>query len=249
MPAVVNDYIQNKDMLNCKRIQNSLLQTFRNDFGKYAKLSEYKYLQKAFDTAPRLVGSRIKYSNIDPESKSTDLKKALNLLMLAGIIKPIYATTASGVPPGAQKKELKFKINFLDVGLMQNACGLEAEMVISKDLMQINSGAVAEQLIGQELIAYQDRYINNQLFFWARDKKNSLAEVDYVINVGGAIFPVEVKAGKTGTLRSLKLFLEEKKSAFGIRFSQDKISYYDNILTLPLYMAEQLSRLVSEIIK
>ncbi len=79
--------------------------------------------------------------------------------MLAGIIKPIYATAASGFPLGAQIKESKFKINFLDIGLMQNACGLEAEMVIAKDLMQINSGAVAEQLIGQELIAYQERYI------------------------------------------------------------------------------------------
>ncbi|MEW6089228.1 MAG: AAA family ATPase [bacterium] len=249
MPAVVKDYIENKDLLNCQRIQNSLLQTYRNDFGKYAKLSENKYLQKIFDTAPRLVGSRIKYSNIDPESRSADLKKALNLLILAGIIKPVYATSASGILLGAQIKESKFKINFLDVGLMQNVSGLQAELAVAKDLMQINSGAVAEQFIGQELTAYLDRYINYQLFFWARDKKRSLAEVDYVINIGSTILPVEVKAGKTGTLRSLKVFLEEKKSPFGVRFSQDQPSYYDKVLTLPLYMAEQLPRLANFLLK
>lgn len=248
MPAVVKNYIENKDLLNCQRIQNSLLQTYRNDFGKYAKLSEYKYLQKVFDISPRLVGNRIKYSNIDPDSKSVDLKKALNLLILAGIIKQVYATSASGVPLGAQVNELKFKINFLDVGLMQNACGLEADLVMAKDLMQINSGAVTEQFIGQELRAYLDRYISYQLFFWARDKKSSSAEVDYIINIGSTILPVEVKSGKTGTLRSLKLFMEDKKSPIGIRFSQDKLSYYDNILTIPLYMVEQLSRLTKEIL-
>ncbi|MFH1288184.1 MAG: AAA family ATPase, partial [bacterium] len=249
MPAVIRDYIKNKDLLSCQRIQNSLFQTYRNDFGKYAKLSEYRHLQKVFDAAPRFVGNRIKYSNIDPESKSQDLKRALNLLILAGIIKSIYATSASGVPLGSQIKESKFKINFLDVGLMQNACGLQTELAMEKDLMQINSGAAAEQFIGQELTAYQDRYVNYQLFFWARDKKSSSAEVDYVINIGSTILPVEVKAGKTGTLRSLKLFMEEKKSSLGVRFSQDKLSYYDNILTIPLYMVEQLPRLVGAVIK
>ena len=91
--------------MNCSRIQNSLLQTYRSDFGKYAKKSEHKHLQKVFDMAPKLVGSRIKYSNIDPESRSRDIKNALNLLVLSGIIKPVYASAASGVPLGAQTNE------------------------------------------------------------------------------------------------------------------------------------------------
>jgi len=83
-------------------------------------------------------------------------------------------------------------------------------------------------------------------FFWARDKKNSSAEVDFVTAVDFRVFPLEVKAGKTGTLKSLKLFIKEKKSLFGVRFSQEKLSLYDNVLTLPLYMAEQMKRLVLE---
>lgn len=246
MPAVVKEYLENRNFMNCQHIQNSLLQTYRSDFGKYAKSSEHKYLQKVFAETPRLVGSRVKYANIDPDSKSRDIKQALNLLKLAGIICPIYATAASGLPLGAQTNETKFNLNFLDVGLMQNLCGLQTELALTKDFIQINSGAVAEQLIGQELRAYADSYLEPSLFFWARDKKSSSAEVDYVVAIDSLILPVEVKAGKTGTLKSLKLFMEEKKSLFGIRFSQEKLSWYDRVLTLPLYMAEQMKRLVLE---
>ncbi|MDP3041936.1 MAG: AAA family ATPase [Candidatus Omnitrophota bacterium] len=246
MPAVVKEYLESRNFLICQRIQNSLLQTYRNDFGKYAKSSEHKYLQKVLDEAPRLVGDRIKYSNIDADSKSRDIKQALNLLKLTGIIYPVYATSASGLPLEAQVNEMKFKLNFLDVGLMQNACGLQAELTFKNDFIQINSGAVIEQFIGQELRAQTDSYLKRGLFFWARDKKNSSAEVDYVVAVDSLILPVEVKAGKTGTLRSLKLFIEEKKSLFGVRFSQEKLSLHDKVLTLPLYMAEQMKRLVRE---
>ena len=246
MPAVVKEYLDNRNFLNCQRIQNSLLQAYRNDFGKYAKSSELKYLQKVLDEAPRLVGNHIKYSNVDPHSKSRDIKQALNLLKLAGIVCPIYATAASGLPLGAQANEMKFKLNFLDVGLMQNACGLQAELTLTNNFFLINAGAVTEQLIGQELRAYFDSYLKCGLFFWARDKKSSSAEVDYVVAVDSLILPVEVKAGKTGTLKSLKLFIEEKKSLFGVRFSQEKLSLHDKVLTLPLYMAEQMKRLARE---
>ena len=248
MPAVLKEYLSSKDLLNCQRIQTGLLQTYRSDFGKYAKISQHKNLQKVFDTAPRLVGQRIKYSNIDSDTRSRDLKNALNLLILAGIIKPIYLTKASGLPLGAQINEQKFKLNFLDTGLMQNSCGLQGQLSVEKDLMQINAGSVAEQFVGQELAAFSDKHQQYSLYFWAREKKNSMAEVDYVINIGSNIFPVEVKSGKGGRLKSLRMFIEEKKSKLGIRFSQDKLSYYDKVLSIPLYMVEQLPRLTKSIL-
>ncbi|MBI5196580.1 MAG: ATP-binding protein [Nitrospirae bacterium] len=249
MPAVLKEYLPGKDLMNCQRIQTGLLQTYRSDFGKYAKISQHINLQKLFDTAPRLVGQRIKYSNIDPNTRSRDLKNALNLLTLAGIIKPIYLTKASGLPLGAQINEQKFKLNFLDTGLMQNSCGLQGQLSVEKNLMQINAGSVAEQFVGQELTAYSDKHQQSSLYFWAREKKNSMAEVDYVINIGSNIFPVEVKSGKEGRLKSLRMFLEEKKSKLGIRFSQDKLSYHDKILSIPLYMIEQLPRFIKSILR
>lgn len=244
MPAVIKDYVYNKDLMSCQNLQKGLLQTYRMDFGKYARTAQHKYLQKVFDSTPRLVGQRIKYSYIDTDVKSRDLKNALELLALAGVIKPVYMSYASGLPLSAEINEKKFKLNFVDIGLMQNACGLQSDIGMTQDFMQVNSGAVAEQFVGQELRAYSDSHQESRLFFWARDKRNSSAEVDYIINAGSDIFPLEVKAGKTGTLKSLRLFLREKKAKFGIRISQDKLSYIDNILSVPLYMIEQIPRII-----
>lgn len=247
MPAVLKEYLTSNDMMNCQRIQTAILQTYRSDFGKYAKISQHKYLQKVFDTTPRLIGQRIKFSNIDPDTRSRDLKNALNVLALAGIVRLIYLTKASGLPFGSQIDEQKLKLSFLDIGLMQNLCGLQGQLSVEEDFMQINAGAVAEQFVGQELVAYSDKHQQGNLYFWAREKKSSLAEVDYIVNIGSDISPVEVKSGKEGKLKSLRMFIEEKKSKFGIRFSQDKLSYYGKILSIPLYMVEQMSRLAKSI--
>ena len=244
MPAVVKQFLESRNMADCQRAQQALMLSWRNDLGKYARTSGLKYLQTALAEAPRLVGARIKYSNIDPLARSRDIKQALNLLKLAGIVCPVYATAAAGSPLGAQVDEMKFKLNFLDVGLMQNACGLQSEIALKKDFLQINAGAVAEQFIGQELRAYADVHADPGLFFWARDKKNSSAEVDYIVAAGTMLLPVEVKAGKTGALKSLRIFMEEKKSLLGVRFWQDKLSLHDKILSLPLYMVASLPRMV-----
>lgn len=247
MPAVLNEYNSTKDILNCQRIQSALLQTFRSDFAKYAETSYHKYLEKVFEASPRIVGNIVKYVNIDSNAKSRDLKNAVDLLSLAGIIKLIRLSKVSGIPLGAQIDEKKFKLNFLDVGLVQNACDLKSDIAIAKDILQINSGAIAEQFVGQELRAYNDKFQPANLYFWTREKKSSSAEVDYVVNIGSSIIPMEVKSGKTGRLKSLRLFMEEKNTKFGIRISQEPLSFYDNILSVPLYMIEQIPRLVQNI--
>ncbi|OHB77968.1 MAG: hypothetical protein A2Z34_10665 [Planctomycetes bacterium RBG_16_59_8] len=243
LPAALDAYLSGNDLTACRRIQTGLLQTYRSDFGKYAQISQRQYLEKVFDAAPRLAGQRIKYSTIDPETRSRDLKNALDLLALAGVVKPIYATKASGLPLGAQIDERKFKLNFLDVGLMQNSLGLQGQLCVEENILRINVGAVAEQFIGQELTAYADRNQRSGLFFWAREKRGSSAEVDYVVTVGTNILPVEVKSGKEGRLKSLRAFMTEKGAKMGIRFSQEKLSHHDNILSIPLYMVEQMPRL------
>lgn len=248
MPAVVREYIENRDLLKCQHLQTALLQTYRSDFGKYARFSQHKYLYKVFDSAPRLVGQRVKYTHIDSETKSRDVKNAIELLTLAGVIIPIYASKVVGIPLGARINEKKFKLNFLDIGLMQNACGLQALTSIQQDFMQINLGAVAEQLVGQELRAYSDVYRQRQLFFWARDKRGSSAEVDYIIETDSGIVPIEVKAGKGGTLKSLQMFLNEKRLPLGIRISADKLYYHNKILSLPLYMIKQIPNIIKKVV-
>ncbi len=131
---------------------------------------------------------------------------------------------------------------------MQRSMGLDSCILLEKDIVTINAGSVAEQFVGQELISIGEPYEEKKLFFWARDKKGSSAEVDYLVNIGPMVVPVEVKAGKTGTLKSMKSFLNEHPdSRFGIRFSMHEFSFHENVLSIPLYLIEQYERLANEI--
>lgn len=244
MPAVVKAYIETQDLYQCQMLQTSLLNTYRNDFGKYANKIEHKYLQHIFEKIPGFVAEQIKYSKIDADMRSREIKTALKMLEDASLIYPIYATTASGIPLISLINEKKFKLLFLDVGLMMRSSQLETELLFKEDLLLVHRGKLAEQFVGQELLASFSATEKAQIFFWAREKSSSIAEVDFITNVYSQIVPIEVKAGTTGTLKSLQLFMNEKQTPLGVRISQLPFSSDGKILSLPFYMVNELSRLV-----
>ncbi len=246
MPAVTDLFLKHNSYLECQRLQEILTQTYRNDFGKYATKTQYKHLQKCFERAPHLIGQHFKFVSVDRESRSRDIKIALEQLCWAGLINRIYATSASGIPLMAQMNENKFKLLYLDIGLLQGIHQYDNELILNQDILQINAGELAEQFVGQELLAYGKSYENKQLFYWNREAKSSLAEVDFVITINSEIVPIEVKAGTTGRLKSLREFMKEKKSTLGIRVSQNPLSLCDNILSVPFYLLKQLPRLYKD---
>ena len=136
---------------------------------------------------------------------------------------------------------------FFDIGLVKRACNLDLQILFNQDLILINDGALAEQFVGQELLASMGKEEPNSLFFWTRETKSSSAEVDYLVSVDSNIVPIEVKAGAIGSLRSLKLFMSEKKIPFGVRISALPFSSNAQVLTLPFYLVEQLPKLVREL--
>lgn len=248
MPAVVAAFLRTQSFLKSKEMQAIILQTYQNDFGKYAKKSEHEYLQLLFEKCPNLIGQQFKYSKIDPEINARELKKALRLLLKAGILHQIHATSAAEIPLKFHKHDQKFKTFFLDIGLIQQVNQIDPEKIWKEDLTQINAGMMAEQFVGQELLTLGEFYEEPELFFWEREKQGSTAEVDYVITVHSHIIPIEVKAGKSTRLRSLKIFMKEKNSPLGIRISQNPLSFEDQILSVPFYMIDQIPRLVKEIL-
>ena len=116
----------------------------------------------------------------------------------------------------------------------------------------MNEGALAEQFIGQELLTIEKPYIDSKVYYWIREKKNANAEIDYLFQQNNIIFPIEVKTGKTGSLKSLHIYLSEKNLKTGIRFNLDKPNFRQlstkvrignstenlnyNLISLPLYM-------------
>ncbi len=246
MPAVISAYLQTKSLNVTQNVQTDILTTYRKDFGKYSKKTKHNYLNLLFEKAPGLVGEWFKYSKIEQDANSRDIKVALKQLCQAGLLYQVHHTSASGLPLITTQHEKKFKVLFLDVGLVKRACYLDTALLFQEDIMLINQGMLTEQFVGQELLAYSDCRDTGNLFFWIREKKNSSAQVDFVISVDSNIIPVEVKSGAGGKLKSLKIFMEEKKSAIGVRISSASLELEDKILSVPFYMIAEIPRLVRE---
>lgn len=246
MPAVVSEYLESKSFFQCQEIQTAILTTFRKDFGKYAQRTPHEHLQTIFTKAPGLIGKWLKYSTLDPDVSSTTLKNALKKLCDAGIIMLVCTTSGAGLPLISHMNEKKCKFLFLDIGLVKRACNLDLDLLFKEDLILINDGVLAEQFVGQELLAYMGKEEINTLFSWVREERSSSAEIDYLIAIDSQIVPIEVKARAIGSLRSLKIFLSEKKISLGVRISEAPLSLYENILSIPFYLIEEFPRLVKE---
>lgn len=244
MPAVVREYAASASMTLCARIQAGIAQTYRDDFGKYATRAGIAMLQKVFAAVPKMVGRKFKYSSIDDTIHSRELKGALELLEKAGVVYRVKQTSGSGLPLEAGASDRNFKVVFLDVGLMQNLCGLSGELLVASDILAVHAGAVAEQFAGQELQALADPYLRTGLYYWAREARTSNAEVDYLVPAGSRILPLEVKAGKSGALRSLHLFMQEYAAPLGIRVSQAGLHADDTLLSIPLYAMGRLDEIL-----
>ncbi len=248
MPVSSLALLKTGSLLEVQYAQKALWDSFEADFGKYAQKSQCRYLKTIFAHIPRLIGTHVKYSRIDPDlpNPAREMKLAMELLRRAGLLQPISATSAGGLPLLAGLKETIFKLLFLDIGLVSQVMGVEggrmAPVMAGPDTSGLMAGPLAEQFVGQELVAASDPLLDTHLFFWTRD--HGVSEVDYLFVNEGKVYPVEVKAGKAGKLKSLRLFMEEKKAPVGIKISQEPLSWDGSILAVPLYLTAHLPRLL-----
>jgi len=263
MPEAIAVYLNSNSWQKCDFMKHSLLLTYQDDFSKYKRRVQHQRLLLMFKKLPLLAGQKFKYVNVDRSERSADLARALSMLCQARVAYKIFHSSCSGIPLGATIDEKKFKVLFLDVGLMSTATGLNLlDYEKAEDIMMVNGGAICEQFIGQHLLFSQQSYREPQVHYWIREKKGSSAEVDYVIAEDTAIVPVEVKAGKSGTLKSLHMFFREKHPPIGVRFNSDIPSLlrletslpdgnnlHYRLLSLPLYMVGQVRRLIRQCIR
>lgn len=165
---------------------------------------------------------------------------------------------ANGVPLGAEKKEKKSKGLFLDTGLLCAISGLSlSDFSDPRQILQVNAGTLAEQFAGQHLLYMTDFFRLPELYYWSRAKSQSSAEIDYLPTHGSSVIPVEVKAGKTSSLRSLQVFMQKKKNPLAVRFNLERPllsvvatsvpgpKHRFRLVSLPLYMVEQWKRFVN----
>ncbi|RLA07238.1 MAG: AAA family ATPase [Gammaproteobacteria bacterium] len=251
MPEAVKTYVKSKSYQKTQIVKQDLLATFNDDFAKYSLKNNYELIRLVFNKIPINIGNKVKYSNLSSQNRAKDIATAVNQLANARVVNKVVHSSANGIPLQAQEKQKFYKLIFLDVGLVATMLNVDYLSLENGDLMMINSGAIAEQWVGQALISNQDFNQKPYLNYWIREKKSSSAELDYIISVGREIIGIEVKAGKTGTLRSLHQFMQEKNHKFAVRFNSEPPSLLKKpyILSLPLYLAEECRRLCLELQK
>lgn len=237
MPHSVQEWVEKKNALDCAKIHRTLLNTYRQDFGKYAKKLQIKYVELIFDQVPLQLGRKFKFSNVEGDYRKRELAPALDLLVTAGVAHKVYYTSGHGIPLGAQADVQDYRVIMLDVGLAQSILGLDlAGWFLHPSQEFINKGALVEAFVGQEMLAYDQPHSKNTLYYWHKESTAQQAEIDYIKQIKGEVIPVEVKAGLGRSIKSLHYFLEKHpKNRYGIRFSAQNYSIHERVHSYPLY--------------
>lgn len=225
MPEAVLAMSETGSAREASEVQSQILQTYQDDFGKYATDRQLALLQTLFRGLPMWIGKKAKYSNFSREDLPRDVRACLELLRKAKIFSAVHHSDGNGVPLAAEESESVWKPVFLDVGLMNKAAGLDAATIARMDAIRlVNEGAIAEQFVGQHLLALRGLSEAPSLHYWLREGKSNNAEVDYLVGSAGAVVPVEVKAGAAGSLRSLAQFMKERGPRTAFRFDLNPAS-------------------------
>jgi len=247
MPESIRVYRDEGSIRESFEVLRQLTETFRDDFAKYAPRADPLCLDEVFKATARSVGSRVKYSRLSPGHTNPKIHRAFDLLCRAQVIRKVRSANPPRFPLGATASEKRFKALALDLGICHQMCGVRPDTIGAEtELLSLYRGALAEQFVGQELVVSQSGVPQGgDLYFWARDRRGSSAEVDFLATVDGRIHPVEVKAGAAGRLRSLHLLLKTHVDlGHGMVFSTGPYSRLpeQRIEFLPLYYAFSATR-------
>ncbi len=205
MPECVKTFAETQSYIKLSQVQDNLIESFKQDFSKYASRTDKNCLLSVLKSVAQKTGEQIKYTALAEGFTNPTIKKSYDLLETAKLFHKIQAVSNIGFPLGANVSGRKFKSLMLDIGLLAHLNGLSlSEEYLKNDLSSLFRGKMAEQFVGQELLSSGQ----NQLYYWARDAKNSNAEIDFILQKNNQFIPVEVKSGPAGKLKSLHLCLE-----------------------------------------
>ena len=256
MPAAVKEWIKTKSPVVVAEVHQDLINTFIDDFNKYSGRVPPERLRKVMMAVPRLIGQKFMFSNVDRRETAKALKQALGLLCLARLCHKVHHSTGRGIPLAAQEDEKKFKVIFLDTGLVSALQGIVLKFAKElQELIRINEGGISEQVVGQMLRTRSLKFVDPHLNYYIRDKRGSEAEIDYLIQYDTRIIPVEVKSGATGSLKSLHQFIAERNLKTAVRINSEKPTIANvnmktsignkaqyALISIPFYLTEEIDR-------
>ena len=239
MPEVVASFINHSDYNEVRNIQKNVLTAYEMDFSKHAPYREIPRLRMLWNSIPIQLAKENRkfiYSQVKAGSKAKDYENALLWLSDCGLIRKVSRISKPAVPLNAYEDIRDFKVYLLDVGLLGALSDISAKTLIEGNKIFTEfKGALTEQYVCQQLTA-----AGVPLFYWARETGN--AEVDFIIQNGECVLPVEVKAETNLRSRSLKVYCEKYEPEIAVRASMADFERQSWVMNVPLYAVELLSR-------
>lgn len=260
MPEAVRTWVETKDLNRCRSILSDIVITYEDDFSKYKKRVNPDLLKITIRGICHQPGKKLSFKKISNDYRSSQIREAIRLLTLAGIVTPVVATSGNGIPLDAEANEKSIKILFLDSGLLLAV--LQMENYLSQQLVElimagnpqdlVNKGGLTEMVAGLELLRNKPSNQRHKMFFWEKTG-NSIAEIDYLDIYKLKITPIEIKSGTQGGMKSLWMFLREKHLTEAFRCSLEnfgELKHEDkedngairNVHILPLYALSQFGK-------
>jgi predicted AAA+ superfamily ATPase len=223
MPAVVSAAVNGDSAAECRQIQRDLIQTYRDDFFKYAGRMQPGILNATLLASVHEMGKKFVYSHVDESIRHSQAKQALELLAMSRLCTLIPHTQANGLPLSAETNERIRKVSLLDVGLAHGLWNTPAAASYPSwsSLSPMIRGNLTEQIVAQQLrIALGGFGWEGQLYHWRREGGRS-GEIDFVVEINGSIVPIEVKSGATGSMKSLHQFMYDKQLPLALRLDRN----------------------------
>jgi uncharacterized protein len=237
MPEAVYEFLQTKNLSKVREIQDSILRAYSLDFAKHAPKDQVMKINQIWGSIPQQLAKENKkflYSALRPGARAKEFEVALQWLIEAGLIHKVSQISCPKIPLSAYADFNIFKLYLVDVGLIGAMSKLAAKTILyDNDLFQEFRGALTENFVTEELVHSQF-----SLFYWTSEGR---AEVDFVIEYDGSIYPLEVKSGPSSKKKSLLVYADQYSPKLLIRASPMNLKKDGDILNCPLYLLERLT--------
>ena len=240
MPEVIQSWITYKDMERVNKIQEDILQSYESDFSKHTTSIEANRISIIWNSIPSQIARENKkflYQAAKNGARAREYEDAVNWLKNANVVNKIYNVTKPNMPLIAYNDLSSFKLYLNDVGLLRKKTNLSSRVIIEGDtLFQEFKGALTENYVLQTLVAN-----GLEPYYYTFDNRY---EIDFIMQYQNEIIPIEVKAGKSLNNTSLKVYNETHKPNIRIRFSMNNLNKDDNLINIPLFMAEYVKKFI-----
>lgn len=238
MPECVYSWLRYKDPAKIDQIQHALIEIYENDFSKYnGKVNSGRILMVFRSIVTQLAkpNEKFMYGAVREGARARDFEEAIEWLVSAGLIVRVYNVSKIEHPLNAFNKLDQFKLFLFDTGLLKHMSGLDNKAILLKDNYQFK-GPFTENYVLQQL----RRHFESKIHYYS--SKNQ--EIDFILQNGIDIIPVEVKAGEDKSAASFKNFISKYQSKVAIRFSKRGYRTDGSITNIPLYLIEKTKEFI-----